>query len=132
MRIEHVALWTRDLEGMKDFYVEFFGGAPGDKYTNPKTGFSSYFLSFDAGARLELMQMEAVSANENDIEQPYTGWTHVAFAVGSREAVDALTARLGAAGCRVASGPRVTGDGYYESCILDPDGNRVEIVFKVG
>jgi lactoylglutathione lyase len=127
MNIEHVAVWTKNLEALKDFYVEFFGGTPNSKYTNPKTGFESYFLTFDSGTRLELMSMPSVAVNPNDPEEPYTGYAHSAFSVGSRENVDALTKRLREQGYRVVSLPRETGDGYYESCVLDPDGNRVEI-----
>jgi lactoylglutathione lyase len=127
MRIEHVALWTRDLEGMKDFYVGFFGGKANEKYVNPRTGFESYFISFDSGARLEIMRKANVPANKNDVDEQYVGLIHVALSTGSREAVDGLTEELRAAGFRVVSEPRQTGDGYYESCVLDPDGNRVEI-----
>ena len=127
MKIEHVALWTKHLEILKNFYAEFFGGTPNNKYRNPRTGFESYFLTFDSGARLELMDMPSVAVNPNDPEKQYTGYAHLAFSVGSRDEVDALTKRLSERGYRVVSQPRQTGDGYYESCVLDPDGNRVEI-----
>ena len=128
MQIEHVALWTRDLERSRAFYVTYFDGLAGDKYTNTRTGFESYFLHFEDGARLELMQMPGIVDNSNSPEQQSLGWIHVAFKAGSREAVDALTARLRGEGYRIVGEPRVTGDGYYESVALDPDGNRVEIV----
>jgi len=128
MRIEHVALWTQNLERMRDFYAEFFGGTSNIKYVNSRTGFESYFITFDSGARLEIMRQAAIPANRNDVDEQYTGFIHVAMSVGSREGVDELTNELRAAGYRVVSGPRETGDGYYESCVLDPDGNRVEIV----
>ena len=127
MKIEHVALWTQNLERMRDFYVEFFGGKSNVKYVNPKKGFESYFITFDSGARLEIMRQAAIPANRNDVDEQYIGLIHVAMSVGSREGVDELTNELRAAGYRVVSEPRETGDGYYESCVLDPDGNRIEI-----
>jgi lactoylglutathione lyase len=128
MRIEHVALWARDLERSRVFYETYFAGSANDTYTNARTGYKSYFLHFDDGARLELMQMPGIVGSANTPEQQSLGWVHVAFKVDSHRAVDALTERLRADGFRIASEPRVTGDGYYESVILDPDGNRVEIV----
>ncbi len=127
MKIEHVALWTQNLERMRDFYVEFFNGKSNEKYTNPKKGFESYFITFDSGARLEIMRQAAIPANRNDVDEQYIGLIHVAMSVGSREGVDELTNELRAAGYRVVSEPRETGDGYYESCVMDPDGNRIEI-----
>lgn len=127
MTIEHIAIWTKNLEKLKDFYVTYFGGTPNEKYTNPNKAFESYFLTFDKGARLELMQMPAVPANLNDAEKQYTGIIHLAFSLGSREKVDDLTQTLAASGYRIIRGPRETGDGYYESEILDPEGNRLEI-----
>lgn len=127
MHIEHIALWTHDLERQRAFYSRYFGGSAGEKYRNLRTGFESYFLTFDSGARLELMQMPGIPANANDIAKQATGWIHIAFSVGSREAVDSLTERLRADGYRIIGEPRTTGDGYYESSALDPDGNRVEI-----
>lgn len=124
MRIEHIAAWVRDLEGMKEFYQTYFGACPGLKYVNSSKGFSSYFLSFQSGARLELMHNDSVAPGQS---APQTGYAHLAFSAGSRENVDELTARLRTAGFTVESGPRTTGDGYYESCVLDPEGNRVEI-----
>ncbi|MGE5678846.1 MAG: VOC family protein [Pseudomonadota bacterium] len=127
MKIEHVAIWTRDLEGMKGFYTGWFNGIAGDKYFNPDKSFESYFISFDSGARLELMQMPSVPGNLNDTVSQYLGLIHIGISVGSAEKVDSITADLKSAGYKVISEPRRTGDGYYESCILDPDGNRVEI-----
>ena len=127
MYIEHVALWTRDLQGLKTFYVTYFGARAGDRYVNPGKGFESYFLTFASGARLELMRMPGIPDSLNDPERQFIGYIHLAFSVGSLAAVDDLTARLGRDGYRVVDGPRHTGDGYYESCVLDPDGNRVEI-----
>lgn len=127
MHIEHVAIWARDLERLKEFYCRYFGASAGDKYVNPGKQFSSYFLRFTSGARLELMHMAAIPAPRNDIERQFTGIIHLAFAAGSEERVDALTAELRHEGFRVLDGPRRTGDGYYESVALDPEGNRIEI-----
>ena len=98
---------------------------PGELYHNPRTGLRTYFLTFDGGARVELMQKPGALPGGPELRE---GWAHLSFSLGSREAVDATTERLRAAGCAVESGPRVTGDGYYESCLLDPEGNRVELM----
>lgn len=127
MRIEHIAIWTQNLEKLKDFYVNFFDGICGEKYINSKKGFESYFIKFEDGARLELMQMSSIPPNKNDIEKQYIGIIHIAFSVGSKERVDELTEILRANGYSISSEPRITGDGYYESCVLDLDGNRIEI-----
>lgn len=127
MKIEHLAIWTQQLERLRDFYVEFFEASAGEKYHNPQTGFESYFLSFADGARLELMHMPGIPANQNSLEQQATGYIHMAFATGSKAKVDSLTEQLRQRGYRVLGEPRTTGDGYYESVIVDPDGNRVEI-----
>ena len=125
MKIEHIALYVNDLEAARDFFVIYLGGKSNDGYYNPRTGFRSYFISFDDGSRLELMNKpEMVDLEKN----PYrTGYAHVAFSVGSKEKVDELTIRLEAAGYEVASGPRTTGDGYYESCIVAFEGNQIEL-----
>jgi lactoylglutathione lyase len=123
VRIAHVALWTDDLELLRAFYERHLGGRAGARYARP--GFSSYFLEFDDGPRLELMQMPGIAPRERPRQD--AGWVHVAFAVGSRDDVDRMTAELAAAGVPVADEPRETGDGYYESVVLDPDGNRVEL-----
>jgi lactoylglutathione lyase len=125
MHIEHIAIWTHDLERLKTFYVAYFEGKANDKYVNTEKQFESHFVAFASGARLELMHMPAVP--ESYDRGQAIGYTHLAFSVGSEAAVDALTARLQEDGYQVVSGPRRTGDGYYESCVLDPDGNRVEI-----
>lgn len=127
MHIEHVAVWTRNLEQLKRFYETYFQAKAGEKYVNPQKQFESYFLSFSSGARLELMWMPSVPESLDDREAQFTGYIHLAFSVGSEEQVDALTARLQADGYRIVDGPRRTGDGYYESVVFDPDGNRVEI-----
>lgn len=125
MRIEHAAMYVRDLEAAKRFFETYFGAEAGGMYHNSRTGFQSYFLSFDGGARLEIM----TRPDMDDLEKTpgRTGYAHLAFSVGSREGVDELTARMKADGCEVISGPRMTGDGYYESCIAGPEGNLVEI-----
>lgn len=125
MRIEHAALYVCDLEAARDFFVKYFGASSNGGYHNPKTGFSSYFLTFDGGSRLEIMTRPDIEEFE---KPPFrTGWAHIAFSVGSREAVDALTERLRADGYEITSEPRTTGDGYYESCVSDKEGNQIEI-----
>ena len=125
MKIEHIALYVNDLEAAKDFFVTYFDAAADDGYHNPRTGFRSYFLTFEDGARLELMNKPEMADQPKPSAR--TGWAHIAFSVGSKEKVDALTARLKADGYPVLSGPRTTGDGYYESCILGPEENQIEI-----
>ena len=127
MRIEHIAIWTHNLERLRNFYETYFGGTANTKYVNPRKQFESYFLTFADGARLELMHMPGLPQSKNDVEQQFTGYIHIAFSVGSRATVDVLTDRLRADGYRIIDGPRTTGDGYYESSVLDPDGNRIEI-----
>ena len=125
MKIGHAALYVADLEGAKDFFVRFFGGKANAGYHNKTTDFRSYFLSFDGGARLEIMTRPGLApAVREDLK---TGWAHLAFSAGSREKVDALTETLRLAGYPVLSGPRVTGDGYYESCVRGFEGNLIEI-----
>jgi lactoylglutathione lyase len=126
MRIEHVALWTSDLDRLRRFYETYFGARAGARYENPAKRFQSYFLTFDTGARLEIMQRPDVTAGAQT-GQPALGWAHVAFALDSEQEVDRLTELLARDGFSVIDGPRRTGDGYYESVVLDPDGNRVEI-----
>ena len=125
MHIEHVALYVNDLERAKEFFVRYFGAVPGEMYHNPNTDFRSYFLSFGGGARLEIMHRPNMADPEKHPAR--TGYIHLAFSLGSREAVDQLTARLASDGYALVSGPRTTGDGYYESCIVDLEGNQIEI-----
>ena len=125
MKIEHIAMYVCDLERAKNFFVNYLAGKANDGYHNPNTDFRSYFISFDDGARLELMQKPGLIDAEKQLNR--TGYIHVAFSVGSREAVDALTERLRQDGYTVVSGPRTTGDGYYESCIVAIEGNQIEI-----
>lgn len=125
MYIEHVALYVRDLTAAEDFFVRYLGAAAGAPYHNPTTHFRSRFLSFSGGARLELMTRPALAAQED--APCRTGYAHVAFSLGSREAVDALTEQLRKDGYTIVSGPRTTGDGYYESCIVAVEGALVEL-----
>lgn len=125
MKIEHIALYVEDLEGARNFFIKYLEAKSNEGYHNPQTDFRSYFLSFEDGARLEIMQRpEMVNLPK---EAARTGYAHIAFSVGNREKVDALTAELKADGYEVVSGPRTTGDGYYESCIVAMEGNQVEI-----
>lgn len=125
MRIEHIAMYVNDLEGTRDFFVKYFNAKSNEGYHNKTTDFRSYFLSFDDGARLEIMNRPNMVDGEKQLAR--TGYVHIAFSLGSKEAVDRLTSRLKADGYEVVSGPRVTGDGYYESCIIGIEGNQVEI-----
>lgn len=127
MHVEHLAIWVNDLEGMKDFYCKYFHAVASTKYTNSKKGFQSYFLSFDHGARLELMQMPSVPDSNDDVYIQSIGLIHFAVSLGSKENVDELTAQFRNDGFEVLDGPRTTGDGYYESIILDPEKNRIEL-----
>ena len=124
MTIEHIAIWTNQIEELKGFYCQYFGATSGEKYHNPKKQFTSYFLSFSSGARLELMHKSGLEQAKNLAQ---TGLAHFAISLGSTEEVDRLTQELRQAGIRHVDGPRRTGDGYYESTFLDPDGNLIEI-----
>lgn len=126
-RIEHVALWTRDIARLRDFYVAYFGARAGAPYRNAAKDFDSCFLEFDGGARLEIMRSGRLDLADAAAGAQRRGLTHLAVSVGSEADVDALTMRLAADGYAVLDGPRRTGDGYYESVVLDPDGNRVEV-----
>ena len=125
MRVEHIALYVNDLEDARQFFVKYFGATSNDGYHNLQTNFRSYFLSFDSGARLEIMNKPNMSNLPKEIN--HTGYAHIAFSVGSKEKVDTLTAELKADGHEVISGPRTTGDGYYESCIIALEDNHIEI-----
>ncbi len=127
MRIEHIAIWTNQLEVMKNFYVHYFQGTANQKYINEKKKFASYFISFEDGCRLELMTMESVPDSKDDVHAQFTGYIHMALETSSKDAVNQLTERLVGDGYPCLDGPRTTGDGYYESVILDPDQNRVEL-----
>ena len=127
MHIEHVAVWKPNVERLKRFYEDYFGARAGDRYENPAKHFKSYFLTFERGARLELMERPDIPSDRADPATQRTGFIHLAFVVGDESAVAALTMRLRADGYPLLDGPRRTGDGYYESVMLDPDGNRLEI-----
>ena len=126
-RIEHVALWTPDIERLAGFYSSYLGATVGPKYINASKGFASRFLTFDNGARLELMQTSTLHPVGYEPGAQRMGLTHLAFALGEQSRVDQLTETLRQAGFPIADGPRRTGDGYYESVVLDPDGNRIEL-----
>ena len=125
MKMEHIAMYVNDLERAKDFFVYYFHATAGERYHNHKTGFQSYFLSFQGECRLEIMNKPEMA----NIEKPFvrTGYAHIAFSVGTKEAVNALTEQLRRDGYRIISNPRTTGDGYYESCLIDFEDNQIEI-----
>lgn len=125
MRIEHIAMYVNDLEAARNFFVKYFNATSNEGYHNKTTDFRSYFLSFDDGARLEIMKKPQMEDVEKTLTR--TGYSHIAFSLGSKEAVDELTEKMKADGYNVISGPRTTGDGYYESCIVGIEGNQVEI-----
>lgn len=127
MEISHFALWVRDLETLKTFYERYFGAQANPKYVNARKQFQSYFLTFATGPSLELMQCPDITPLDRQPGQEFLGYAHLAMAVGSEAAVDALTTRLVNDGYQRLDGPRRTGDGYYESVVLDPEGNRIEI-----
>lgn len=125
MRIDHLAMYVNDLETMKEFFIRFFGARSNEMYHNPRTGLKTYFLSFDDQSRLEIMSRPDVVDSEKSLLQ--SGYIHLAFSVGGKEKVDELTALLKTNGYPVISGPRMTGDGCYESCVLGPENNQIEI-----
>lgn len=125
MKIDHIAMYVCDLEGARDFFVQYFGARSNTGYHNVRTGFRSFFLSFDDKTRLELMSKSQMTDSEK--QRNRTGFIHLSFSIGSKEQVDELTAQLKADGFEVIDGPRTTGDGYYESCIVGFEGNLIEI-----
>jgi len=128
MHIDHLAIWTADLEKEKDFYIKYFDCSVNEKYVNPKKKFSSYFISFPGGARIELMKRDDLTMERAGES---LGIAHIALDTGSMEKVDDLTSVLEHDGHRIVSRPRITGDGYYESVVLDPEGNVIELMSKV-
>lgn len=125
MKIEHIAMYVNDLEDTRKFFEQYMGAVSNNLYHNEKTGFRSYFLTFEDGARLEIMNKPNMDDTGKSLQR--TGYIHIAFSVGSREKVDALTAQMKQDGYEIISGPRTTGDGYYESCVLAIEGNQIEI-----
>jgi lactoylglutathione lyase len=127
MKIEHIAIWSEDIEILRKFYMKYFNATSNKKYTNDVKGFSSYFLSFDSGARIELMTSNRIEYPKKKNDQISTGIAHLAFSVGSEAKVNTLTSLLKTDGFKIKDGPRITGDGYYESVVIDPEGNCIEI-----
>jgi len=128
MYIDHVAIWTSKLEKLKDYYIKYFNGTSNRKYTNTEKHFESYFISFDSGTRLELMQMPGIPENLNDtVEKQYLGIIHLAFGMGNMDLVNEKCSELKKTGFKILKGPRKTGDGYWEFETLDPDNNRIEV-----
>ena len=125
MKIEHIAMYVNDLEAAKEFFIKYYDAVSNEMYHNQRTGFKSYFLSFEEGARLEIMTKEAMEDTKKTLTR--TGFIHLAFSVGSKEKVDSLTSKMKEDGYEVISGPRTTGDGYYESCIVAVEDNQIEI-----
>lgn len=125
MRIEHIAMFVNNLDAARDFFVRYFNAKSNEGYYNETTGFRSYFLSFEDGARLEIMKKPVMEDDEKTLSR--TGYVHIAFSLDSKEAVDSLTEVMKQEGYDVVSGPRTTGDGYYESCIVGIEGNQIEI-----
>ena len=125
MRIEHIAMYVNDLDNAKQFFERYMGAVSNTMYHNKTTDFKSYFLTFDDGARLEIMNKPVMDDSEKSMNR--TGFIHIAFSVGSKETVDLLTEQLKKDGYTVVSGPRTTGDGYYESCIVAVEGNQIEL-----
>lgn len=131
MTLEHAAIWTDNLELLKQYYVKYFDGTSNAKYTNDKNKFNSYFISFTSGARLEIMSMPGISENINDrVLTQHKGIIHLAFGANTKQDVDEKAKQLQADGFKILSGPRKTGDGYYEFETLDPDNNRIELTTK--
>ncbi len=132
MILHHAAIWTTDTEVLKDFYVRYLNGVAGEKYINQTNGFESYFISFENGAKLEIMKKPGVRGNLSDwAGEQHTGLIHLAFEAGSAGEVDSKAIEFADAGIRVLRGPRITGDGYYEFEALDPDDNRIEVMYKL-
>lgn len=130
MKIDHIAIWTTDIERLKNYYITFFGAKNNELYINEESGFNSYFLSFDSGARIEIMNRPHIPENLNDTIKQYLGYIHIALWIETKQEVNNKLELLKNAGYPILRGPRITGDGYYEFETLDPDGNRLEIITK--
>jgi lactoylglutathione lyase len=131
MKIEHVAIWTNNLESLKEFYCTYFEGIANNKYINEKKKFQSYFISFESGARLEIMSKEGIADKSGtDTNTEFIGYAHIAFGVDTMQEVDDKAVQLRNNGFEIISGPRVTGDAYYEFETKDTDGNRIEVTTK--
>lgn len=128
MKISHIAIWTYDLEGMRNFYIHYFDASSGEAYFNHTKDFKSYLITFNGDCSLELMQMPGIPKTKNNPKKQFSGLIHFAIKVGSKQKVMELTEELRRDGFQVVSEPRTTGDGFYESAILDPENNRLEIV----
>jgi Lactoylglutathione lyase and related lyases len=132
MKIEHVAIWAKDIDKVCAFYRKYFDGVVHPVYHNPAKQFTSRFVTFESGARLEVMHRPDIDADVGTVTSPmfhveHLGFTHLSFSVGSKEGVDRLTQKMSDDGIQIVGQPRTTGDGYYESVVLDPEGNRVEV-----
>jgi lactoylglutathione lyase len=128
MVIDHVAIWTTQLEQLKDFYIKYFNGRANDKYINKEKQFESYFVRFESGTRLELMQMPGIPENLNDrAGKQHQGIIHLSFGVESMDDVRNKAEQMEKDGFKILRGPRKTGDGYFEFETLDPDNNRIEV-----
>ena len=125
MQLTHIAIWTNELERSRDFYIKYFNGKSNEKYVNPKKGFASYFVTFEGGASLEIMQRTDITRETADV---FIGLAHFAFSTGSKEKVDVMIERFRSDGYKIVGEPRTTGVGYYEGAVLDPDGNIVEVI----
>lgn len=126
--ISHIALWTENLDILKDYYTKYFSARAGEKYVNEITGFQSYFLSFNGHTTLEIMSMNGIPSNKNDtVNLQHLGFIHIAFGLNTKEEVDVLCDHFKEEGLPIIDGPRMTGDGYYEFTTLDPDNNRIEV-----
>ena len=128
MQLHHTAIWVSNLEKIKAYYIKFFQATSNQKYVNPDTGFTSYFLSFESGSQLEIMHRADIPENANDTVKQHKGYIRLSFLVDSREAVEAKAKELQEAGYPILRGPRLTGDGYYEFETLDPEWNRLEVM----
>jgi len=128
MKINHIAIWTPNLEGLRNFYIHYFDASSNEKYYNHSKEFSSYFLTFNGECRIEIMEMPRIPKSKNDPVKQFMGLVHFAIQLDSKSKVDECTDKLKTDGYKILSEPRFTGDGYYESVFLDPDGNRVEIM----